>query len=1110
MKKLLILLPLLMMGSLFGVTEAAATMSASYAFTQGAGVPTDMSTGTTQTLGPDLDDVTSTFWSIGFVFRLDGVSHSTFHVSSNGFIRLGNTAPTNSDNGNAFDASAFYPLIAPFWDDLRTVPTDGYVRHKVTGVAPNRVLTVEFRTRYWSSTTSGPWNYQLRLYETTDKIEFLYISMPSNFASTATIGVGVASGNFASITPSATATVSYTTSNNSVNLNSTPITPNRMFTFTPCDQNISISGTPSQGGTAAMNNNDQLLTNQDVVIGNIVDVTPYTIRNGGLIYNGCASRTYTYTLTGGAASDYTFLTPMTGTLAPGATNTPTIRFMPSAYGERVTTLTVRDNNGFTRTYTLRGEGLRRIEWTGNIADGGTPTVTSGDVLMTNIEVERNEVGTFQPLTLRNFGINPAAPPAIVNYSLIDPTGQYSIDRSIDLLSAGQQASPVITFAPTLTGEQRATLRIEVDGEVRTYTLAAYSVAPAAEFRFDNALFASGSGYFSRDFICVGEMISVPVTITNINRVDFVVSDIVEFATANQIGQGTPRYPILRDGSGNPIDSWDYIVTDAPATFPMNTNEEATLPIVIAPGGTRTVYLNFMPNRPDPRYARLFIRTNGENFVGFEIGSFDPGGTAQVVEGLFTLDLFGKGLGSDLAGLTADKQPAPILFEPANVRETQIASTWIENKGPCDLRITRSELKIMSGDVEEFKLLSVLPNTTVAGDYYVLAPGQGDSIVASFTPLTFGSRRATVRLETNDSTLGLEGVTERGSFYLDLFGTGRVGLESTNLTFAPAVIDLTTSKGRIFFTNTSGGIVNVTGIQILGANGEIIPDPASPWPGTLQVDPGEGFSLDLLLQPAPGSSPGVRQAQVRVAINGGDTAIATVTGYAGTRTLTATPSALFTNVQTKVGQISRAFVAVTNTGTLPIRLSDPTITGANLDHYRVSAVVRRTIEPGTTEFFEVTFEPLAPGASSASLTFTGNGTNPPVVIALGGQGVAGTILVGGGSGNAASGRTQMPGEGMEFGRTTAPVAGSGHEAALSIAPNPARGLVMLNYTLPSDGGATIEIYDASGRRVRMHEMENVDAGEGQVQIDLSGIASGTYRCVVRQGETVVSRDLVVTR
>src|SRR5688500_10140087 len=167
MKKLLILLPLLLLGSLFGVTESVATMSANYAFSQGTGVPTDMSTGTTQTLGPDQDDVISTFWSIGFTFRLDGVSHSTFHVSSNGFIRLGNTAPTNSDNGNAFDASAFYPLIAPFWDDLRTVPTDGYVRHKVTGVAPNRILTVEFRTRFWSSTTSGPWNYQLRLYETT-------------------------------------------------------------------------------------------------------------------------------------------------------------------------------------------------------------------------------------------------------------------------------------------------------------------------------------------------------------------------------------------------------------------------------------------------------------------------------------------------------------------------------------------------------------------------------------------------------------------------------------------------------------------------------------------------------------------------------------------------------------------------------------------------------------------------------------------------------------------------------------------------------------------------------------------------------------------------------
>ena len=65
---------------------------------------------------------------------------------------------------------------------------------------------------------------------------------------------------------------------------------------------------------------------------------------------------------------------------------------------------------------------------------------------------------------------------------------------------------------------------------------------------------------------------------------------------------------------------------------------------------------------------------------------------------------------------------------------------------------KSELRLASGDLSEFEIVSALANTPLSGDSYLMAPGMEDSIVVRFTPNTYGSRRATIRMVTNDSTM----------------------------------------------------------------------------------------------------------------------------------------------------------------------------------------------------------------------------------------------------------------------------------------------------------------------------------------------------------------------
>ena len=135
-----------------------AQSTANYTFaTATSSTFTDMSSGTTSLLVAGVDDTASPVTNIGFDFYLMGVRYSQFSVNDNGNIRLTSPALGSVAVGTAQYnmPSTTIPLLNPFGNDMR-VGTDGNVISKVTGSAPNRVLTIQATNVMIRFTTAAP------------------------------------------------------------------------------------------------------------------------------------------------------------------------------------------------------------------------------------------------------------------------------------------------------------------------------------------------------------------------------------------------------------------------------------------------------------------------------------------------------------------------------------------------------------------------------------------------------------------------------------------------------------------------------------------------------------------------------------------------------------------------------------------------------------------------------------------------------------------------------------------------------------------------------------------------------------------------------------------
>ncbi|MCU0433105.1 MAG: T9SS type A sorting domain-containing protein [Bacteroidia bacterium] len=155
------------------------------------------------------DDNRSNPIPIGFDFWYNGIRYTELSVSTNGYIDFSattadggpTTGPYGYFNGQFSLSGGTTNALAVFYDDQTTQggsdPLGLSIRYMVTGTAPNRVLTVEWFNMAIYLNTSPNLNYQLKLYESTGQIQYVYGTMTQGTANFSyTVGMNAATLSF--------------------------------------------------------------------------------------------------------------------------------------------------------------------------------------------------------------------------------------------------------------------------------------------------------------------------------------------------------------------------------------------------------------------------------------------------------------------------------------------------------------------------------------------------------------------------------------------------------------------------------------------------------------------------------------------------------------------------------------------------------------------------------------------------------------------------------------------------------------------------------------------------------------------------------------------------
>lgn len=187
----------------------------------------DMSSGTTQLIGANQTDVSSSVVAFGFEVWFMGQRFTDFSVNTNGVLQFGTTAVHNEANTHAISTNAYrispmssaetVGVESPVTGSFKTSNTTGKVHYKLLGTSPNRRMVVEWKDILFNhrSSSTDYATFQAHIYETTPltgtsteggKIYFVYGEMPSDFQDSGNnpvdadvhlgIGAGIAANNY--------------------------------------------------------------------------------------------------------------------------------------------------------------------------------------------------------------------------------------------------------------------------------------------------------------------------------------------------------------------------------------------------------------------------------------------------------------------------------------------------------------------------------------------------------------------------------------------------------------------------------------------------------------------------------------------------------------------------------------------------------------------------------------------------------------------------------------------------------------------------------------------------------------------------------------------------
>ena len=416
----------------------ASTTASLYSFSQFSGsyTPNVVGSGATQIGGPSDDDSYYGGQPIGFTFNYLGSNYTTIGVSSNGWTWFGSGTPTNNYTPLS-TATAQAGIIAPLAQDQQGTGT-GEMSYQTTGVAPNRVCTIQWRNwTKWSSATYAATiiqNYQVLLYETSNIIECRYgpqtYTNASSFGYQVGIGGSVVTDFNNRVVISGTNTWATSTAGGAnsatASMNNVPLVPSsgQVYQWTPPPSSFTYTWSPSTYLSST--------TGSPVTATAVTSTVTYTVtasNGGGCVTQGTAilqvnPLVVTPTATGQASGSY--CTPAN----------PTYSGTMYMNNFIIAGTTLNNPNTFTPT----------TQYTNYPATGSTTaTLTAGTTYSCTVGSQTYQQNFYAYIDLDNNGDFTGAGETLINGASILP---------------GNNSANITVPASIATGQHRIRLRSE--------------------------------------------------------------------------------------------------------------------------------------------------------------------------------------------------------------------------------------------------------------------------------------------------------------------------------------------------------------------------------------------------------------------------------------------------------------------------------------------------------------------------------------------------------------------------------------------------------------------------------------------------------------------------
>lgn len=254
----------------------------------------------------------------------------------------------------------------------------------------------------------------------------------------------------------------------------------------------------------------------------------------------------------------------------------------------------------------------------------------------------------------------------------------------------------------------------------------------------------------------------------------------------------------------------------------------------------------------------------------------------------------------------------------------------------------------------------------------LVPGGSCTVDLSFSPRAVGSRSAALTFAIN---------APGSPHTIPLSGTGlgsAVSFDPPNLLFPPQPVGSFSQRQEVTLTNKGNTILNISSITV---SGDFRHD--SFCGGNLA--PGAFCIIRVICVP---SAAGTRLGEITVVDDAaGSPHAVPLSGTGAAPVVTLSPAVLDFGNQQVGTRSATQMVALTNTGSAPLTISNLSLNGANPSDFFIAAntCAGSALQPGLSCSVSVHFVPSATGSRSASLVFIDNASDSPQSILLAGSG-----------------------------------------------------------------------------------------------------------------------------